>query len=621
MKFNLYKPYFYYNSTCTFAKYRELEEFEAILLSLICYSPKSKMIFSNENNSDSIMSDMNLEPKWNDLINERINSMNGNEINFDKAINHFELMVGDIEVNHFVKEKLDNDSFLGVEKHDWTKTKEYLIDIYNSSHISDFNSKCKNIENIKNEKLLKIEDEYNKHCEVWLEDKFNDEFNKSNDKVIKKIKIGECNNRLRFYPIQFDFDIDIKEKTIRNNDKDFLDIIKKSEDNDYCNLIMSLFQDEINNKIDFDNEEKLPEVIYDYYAYNDILNQVQRNNKDTIDFKDFLLFEGKIVKLGKYKQEMKINHSMNNIKIWVLSYRLLTENETELFFNKNKENENWNFVKLLERIVDTLQKELIKSNMLENFEELFNIDRYKNWLIENVNNIPNIRKMWLLNDDVRFDDFQKILSKIGVNKFKDILDKSKNMSISETKLSIDKINFLYKEHKISIKDIDNNFNEFKEFNNYNDSFEKVLASNDISTIVEFAQSLPKFKIEELSKEILLIEKRCEEEVDNLIKQKKDLLINKINEIFQDKIKGNIDTFYKKNYEQDVKNDKKFIPKKNTVFDNNELKMVGWLKKERHEWAHSDNDNYIKRLENKNLEQLNEYCEKLLKAVNVMKRGI
>ncbi len=196
------------------------------------------------------------------------------------------------------------------------------------------------------------------------------------------------NQNIVFIPEIFDSEIDIENKTIKINNKDFYDLFEFANQYDileqmFYNLQISIDKIIKNNNLEFEN------LILDINEYVNINDEINNYKSVFISNKDFIIYNGSITEIGVKSHDFVLNNDCYNLSFPVITYHILSENETQkLLTYTNKENNG--FKKILDMLTNIEQKNIFISNILNNYKDYYTNNEYKKIIIENVNDISYI---------------------------------------------------------------------------------------------------------------------------------------------------------------------------------------------------------------------------------------
>lgn len=604
MKLIFYKPFCEYDVRYKYSEPRELYELQAIILSIINYSQEKNKIMI-----DLLLSKMNLEPKWRHFIENIFSSMIGKELNFNKDIKFNELLLGDIVINNSVRKNLDNDKFIGLDVNEKVIQKYFLLDIKTKELFVETNEKTERL-NL-SDKILDLCEQKNNHVSDLLDKWFEQNYSHYMCKSIEILNEETTSNQnIVFIPEIFDSEIDIENKTIKINNKDFYDLFEFANQYDileqmFYNLQISIDKIIKNNNLEFEN------LILDINEYVNINDEINNYKSVFISNKDFIIYNGSITEIGVKSHDFVLNNDCYNLSFPVITYHILSENETQkLLTYTNKENNG--FKKILDMLTNIEQKNIFISNILNNYKDYYTNNEYKKIIIENVNDISYIDINWLFSKLVSNEEFIQIW-----NKLKDPIQLLKDSKKIELDGSEPKINYLYEEHSIGYKQYNINHLDIEMFKKTDKLANEILKIDNLIKFREKQNEMNKIlkyniMLKEVKNDIDALNKNISSYEEKLIMKEKNELILHIYNYIDSKIKGHIDEFLKQicddsTLKWNAEKIKSIKDKKK--LDDNDIKLLEWANKERNDWSHATRESIMEKFSKFNLDELNQYYDK------------
>lgn len=614
MKLIFYKPFCEYDVRYKYSEPRELYELQAIILSIINYSQEKNKIMI-----DLLLSKMNLEPKWRHFIENIFSSMIGKELNFNKDIKFNELLLGDIVINNSVRKNLDNDKFIGLDVNEKVIQKYFLLDIKTKELFHETNEKTERL-NL-SDKILDLCKQKNNNVSDLLDKWFEQNYSHYMCKSIEILNDETTSNQnIVFIPQIFDSEIDIENRTIKINNKDFYDLFEFANQYDileqmFYNLQISIDKIIKNNNLEFEN------LILDISEYVNINDEINNYKSVFISNKDFIIYKGSITEIGVKSHDFVLNNNCYNLSFPVITYHILSENETQkLLTYTNKENNG--FKKILDKLTNIEQKNIFISNILNNYKDYYTNNEYKKIIIENVNDISYIDINWLFSKLVSDEEFKQIWNKLKAPI--KLLTDSKKIELDGSEA---KINYLYEKHSIGYKQYNINHLDIEMFKKADKLANEILK---IDNLIKFREKQK--EMNEIPKDNIML-KEVKNDIDNLnknislyeekliIKEKDELILN-IYYYIDSKIKGYIDKFLKQicddsTLKWNAEKIKSIKDKKK--LDENDIDLLEWANKERNDWSHATRESIMEKFSKSNLDELNQYYDKWKEVTKIFER--
>lgn len=423
IKTSIYVPFIKLDCEFQYKKFKDLNEFEAIILSYIhCLQEKNNV---NDLFIKGFLKQFNLDEKWEDfIINKLEKFFNNNEIEVNHYNNWDFVMNGDIKLNKNIDEHIKNFKFKGLDSRNITK-KVYLFYpifpyVYNKKIIEENNFKA-----ISDSKLIEIKKNI---LEFSKQDNYDDLVNdyainsNINDALIKT---KYSNNQIEFESHDCYLELEIKDNKLNlsSYEKDYFEIFKKFIEIDCSDLIIIPFLETLKeekwNKFTTNRNSDLVQI--DEYE-----NKINRNNEFITNSKntnsDLFVEDQVVFKLHKKEIEISIN-DFNIKKICLLSqtkYLNLEDYVIEEINNKNF----W----ITKYITSLKHKTNLHNFFISNFDDLINEQNIRTELVNNYfkNNIKNhlIRKCFFLNS-ISNNDWE-VLIKNNKKEFEQFIKKNYN---------------------------------------------------------------------------------------------------------------------------------------------------------------------------------------------------
>lgn len=617
MKLKIYRPHSYYDVKYHLSKPRELDQIEAIIITLIYYSKENKSMKIIE----YLLNKLKLESKWTKMIELIINDLLTCEellIENHTNIKIDELFLGDIKINPSIEKSIKQNDFFGLEKTSILKNHKLIIDMMRPKEVLEFDEKkdIRVAQQLSNELIAK-----NKNCnqknevliQEWPEKKYNQYFLKK-----KELEIFEDDNsNIVFHPEDIEYSIDLINNVIKIEEKNFYDLISAANEYNFIDIVLNQIENQFKNISKVTNPEQLEIIIDDIEEYSNINKLL-----DEFDQKNVILYKGSLCHIGNNRKTFKIN---NNEKLTIsfpsLSYKLLNSNE----LNDVIETFNLtNWVDIIKRLTNENQKLQIINQIFYDYKEYFVNENYKKWIIENSNEIPEIDRKWLFESRLVSDDeFNQFCKYLSLEKLNSIFIKNDQMNM-EIIDSENKINYLLEKLvELDIEKLNLKHYEIESFKKFIVKKNKAMENNSINEIDNILKMLKEisFKIKQLNrkfqKEITDLNGRKKE----LIMKKKDKLIEEILIVFSENIKGHLEDFLSKYNDNKLKWSKDIIKKIEVEekLNPSEIEKLEWLREQRNKWAHTNNDKFKSELNGKTLDELRKYFHELNTVMEIFNK--
>lgn len=624
MKLKFVKPYSLYHLSFHFRKQRNLQELEAILLTSIYYSKDNKSLEITK----YLEQTLNLSPtKWSEFVYSILNNMNGNEISFPNDISFQNLLVGDIEIEEPIKHYIEKDKFYGMQPKDEVKQEEFLVDLQNTNYIFKKNNiPIINVSNLSKELIAVYEknkeENKNKCIEEMLKDK--------SDAILKDVEdINDQDdyfNNIVFSNFQNEFEcskIDFENNNIEIPNKSFYEFIEKMVQFNTLNIVLRYFEKDINK-----NSELFPQIgttrigkpILDINDYEDIIKMVAKNNELLNQNKNIGIYQHEICVFDSKEEIFKINNDdLLKFKMKKIYYSVLNDRE---YFNEliNQTINSINWLNWLKATNNEAQKSIIKQYIFDNYIELSQSQDYKEFIINNFDHIEDIKLEWIFSSLINMEEFKK-LTKINNTKIIEMLNSSKIDSLTNSDNNgVNKINYLYSECDYSIENLNKNIKEVKEELELINEINKLKDTNDLKLINDAIRLLDQLVFNENKDKYSPLLKT---QYDEIVKNNKKLIIEELEILYLNKIRGKIDKFFRQLSGNDdpksTLHDNLIIIEKKQKLDKNIIEKFHWIKRERNKFSHKEKEDIEKELSKFKLNELQEYLDKWKEVIVIMER--
>ncbi|WP_406602510.1 hypothetical protein ACJA29_03515 [Metamycoplasma sualvi] len=624
MKLKFVKPYSLYHLSFHFRKQRNLQELEAILLTSIHYSKDNKSLEITK----YLEQTLNLSPtKWSEFVYSILNNMNGNEISFPNDISFQNLLVGDIVIDKQIQNYIDKDKFYGMQPKDEVKQEEFLVDLQNTNYIFKKNNiPIINVSNLSKELIAVYEknkeENKNKCIEEMLKDK--------SDAILKDVEdINDQDDYFKnivFSNFQNEFEcskIDFENNNIEIPNKSFYEFIEKMVQFNTLNIVLRYFEKDINK-----NSELFPHIgttrvekpILDINDYKDIIKTVTKNNELLNQNKNIGIYQHEICVFDSKEEIFKINNDdLLKFKMKKIYYSVLNDRE---YFNEliNQTINSINWLNWLKATNNETQKSIIKQYIFDNYIELSQSQDYKEFIINNFDHIEDIKLEWIFSSLINMEEFKK-LTKINNTKIIEMLNSSKIDSLTNSDNNgVNKINYLYSECDYSIENLNKNIKEVKEELELINEINKLKDTNDLKLINDAIK---------LSDQLVFNENKdkysplLKTQYDEIVKNNKKLIIEELEILYLNKIRGKIDKFFRQLSGNDdpksTLHDNLIIIEKKQKLDKNIIEKFHWIKRERNKFSHKEKEEIEKELFKFKLNELQEYLDKWKEVIAIMER--
>lgn len=624
MKLKFVKPYSLYHLSFHFRKQRNLQELEAILLTSIYYSKGNKSLEI----AKYLEQTLNLSPtKWSEFVYSILNNMNGNEISFPNDISFQNLLVGDIVIDKQIQNYIEKDKFYGMQPKDEVKQEEFLVDLQNTNYIFKKNNiPIINDSNLSKELIAVYEknqeENKNKCIEEMLKDK--------SDAILKDVEdINDQDdyfNNIVFSNFQNEFEcskIDFENNNIEIPNKSFYEFIEKMVQFNTLNIVLRYFEKDINK-----NSELFPQIgttrigkpILDINDYEDIIKMVAKNNELLNQNKNIGIYQHEICVFDSKEEIFKINNDdLLKFKMKKIYYSVLNDRE---YFNEliNQTINSINWLNWLKATNNETQKSIIKQYIFDNYIELSQSQDYKEFIINNFDHIEDIKLEWIFSSLINMEEFKK-LTKINNTKIIEMLNSSKIDSLTNSDNNgVNKINYLYSECDYSIENLNKNIKEVKEELELINEINKLKDTNDLKLINDAIK---------LSDQLVFNENKdkysplLKTQYDEIVKNNKKLIIEELEILYLNKIRGKIDKLFRQLSGNDdpksTLHDNLIIIEKKQKLNENIIEKFHWIKRERNKFSHKEKEEIEKELSKFNLNELQEYLDKWKEVIVIMER--
>lgn len=624
MKLKFVKPYSLYHLSFHFRKQRNLQELEAILLTSIYYSKDNKSLEITK----YLEQTLNLSPtKWSEFVRSILNNMNGNEINFPNDISFQNLLVGDIEIEEPIKNYIEKDKFYGMQPKDEVKQEEFLVDLQNTNYIFKKNNiPIINVSNLSKELIAVYEknkeENKNKCIEEMLKDK--------SDAILKDVEDINIQDdyfkNIVFSNFQNEFEcskIDFENNNIEIPNKSFYEFIEKMVQFNTLNIVLRYFEKDINK-----NNELFPHVgttrvekpILDINDYEDIIKMVTKNNELLNQNKNIGIYQHEICVFDSKEEIFTINNDdLLKFKMKKIYYSVLNDKE---YFNEliNQTINSINWINWLKATNNETQKSIIKQYIFDNYIELSQSQDYKEFIINNFDHIEDIKLEWIFSSLINMEEFKK-LTKINNTKIIEMLNSSKIDSLTNSDNNgVKKINYLYSEYDYSIENLNKNIKEVKEELELINEINKFKDTNDLKLINDAIKLLDWLVFNENKDKYSPLLKT---QYDEIVKNNKKLIIEELEILYLNKIRGKIDKLFRQLSGNDdpksTLHDNLRIIEKKQELDKNIIEKFHWIKRERNKFSHKEKEEIEKGLSKFKLNELQEYLDKWKEVIAIMER--
>ena len=624
MKLKFVKPYSLYHLSFHFRKQRNLQELEAILLTSIYYSKGNKSLEI----AKYLEQTLNLSPtKWSEFVYSILNNMNGNEISFPNDISFQNLLVGDIVIDKQIQNYIEKDKFYGMQPKDEVKQEEFLVDLQNTNYIFKKNNiPIINDSNLSKELIAVYEknqeENKNKCIEEMLKDK--------SDAILKDVEdINDQDdyfNNIVFSNFQNEFEcskIDFENNNIEIPNKSFYEFIEKMVQFNTLNIVLRYFEKDINK-----NSELFPQIgttrigkpILDINDYEDIIKMVAKNNELLNQNKNIGIYQHEICVFDSKEEIFKINNDdLLKFKMKKIYYSVLNDRE---YFNEliNQTINSINWLNWLKATNNETQKSIIKQYIFDNYIELSQSQDYKEFIINNFDHIEDIKLEWIFSSLINMEEFKK-LTKINNTKIIEMLNSSKIDSLTNSDNNgVKKINYLYSEYDYSIENLNKNIKEVKEELELINEINKLKDTNDLKLINDAIK---------LSDQLVFNENKdkysplLKTQYDEIVKNNKKLIIEELEILYLNKIRGKIDKLFRQLSGNDdpksTLHDNLIIIEKKQKLNENIIEKFHWIKRERNKFSHKEKEDIEKELSKFKLNELQEYLDKWKEVIVIMER--
>lgn len=628
MKLKFVKPYSLYHLSFHFRKQRNLQELEAILLTSIHYSKDNKSLEITK----YLEQTLNLSPtKWSEFVRSILNNMNGNEINFPNDISFQNLLVGDIEIEEPIKNYIEKDKFYGMQPKDEVKQEEFLVDLQNTNYIFKKNNiPIINVSNLSKELIAVYEknkeENKNKCIEEMLKDK--------SDAILKDVEDinyqDDYFNNIVFSNFQNEFEcskIDFENNNIEIPNKSFYEFIEKMVQFNTLNIVLRYFEKDFEKDINKNNElfphvgtTRVEKPILDINDYKDIIKMVAKNNELLNQNKNIGIYQHEICVFDSKEEIFKINNDdFLKFKMKKIYYSVLNDKE---YFNEliNQTINSINWLNWLKATNNETQKSIIKQYILDNYIELSQSQDYKEFIINNFDHIEDIKLEWIFSSLINMEEF-KTLTKINNTKIIEMLNSSKIDSLTNSDNNgVKKINYLYSEYDYSIENLNKNIKEVKEELELINEINKLKDTNDLKLINDAIKLLDQLVFNENKDKYSPLLKT---QYDEIVKNNKKLIIDELEILYLNKIRGKIDKFFRQLSGNDdpksTLHDNLRIIEKKQKLDKNIIEKFHWIKRERNKFSHKEKEDIEKELFKFKLNELQEYLDKWKEVIAIMER--
>ena len=624
MKLKFVKPYSLYHLSFHFRKQRNLQELEAILLTSIYYSKGNKSLEI----AKYLEQTLNLSPtKWSEFVYSILNNMNGNEISFPNDISFQNLLVGDIVIDKQIQNYIEKDKFYGMQPKDEVKQEEFLVDLQNTNYIFKKNNiPIINVSNLSKELITVYEknkeENKNKCIEEMLKDK--------SDAILKDVEdINDQDdyfNNIVFSNFQNEFEcskIDFENNNIEIPNKSFYEFIEKMIQFNALNIVLRYFEKDINK-----NNELFPHIgttrvekpILDINDYKDIIKMVTKNNELLNQNKNIGIYQHEICVFDSKEEIFKINNDdLLKFKMKKIYYSVLNDKE---YFNEliNQTINSINWLNWLKATNNETQKSIIKQYIFDNYIELSQSQDYKEFIINNFDHIEDIKLEWIFSSLINMEEFKK-LTKINNTKIIEMLNSSKIDSLTNSDNNgVKKINYLYSEYEYSIENLNKNIKEVKEELELINEINKLKDTNDLKLINDAIKLLDRLVFNENKDKYSPLLKT---QYDEIVKNNKKLIIEELEILYLNKIRGKIDKFFRQLSGNDdpksTLHDNLIIIEKKQKLNENIIEKFHWIKRERNKFSHKEKEDIEKELSKFKLNELQEYLDKWKEVIVIMER--
>ena len=624
MKLKFVKPYSLYHLSFHFRKQRNLQELETILLTSIHYSKDNKSLEITK----YLEQTLNLSPtKWSEFVYSILNNMNGNEISFPNDISFQNLLVGDIVIDKQIQNYIEKDKFYGMQPKDEVKQEEFLVDLQNTNYIFKKNNiPIINVSNLSKELITVYEknkeENKNKCIEEMLKDK--------SDAILKDVEdINDQDdyfNNIVFSNFQNEFEcskIDFENNNIEIPNKSFYEFIEKMIQFNALNIVLRYFEKDINK-----NNELFPHIgttrvekpILDINDYKDIIKMVTKNNELLNQNKNIGIYQHEICVFDSKEEIFKINNDdLLKFKMKKIYYSVLNDKE---YFNEliNQTINSINWINWLKATNNETQKSIIKQYIFDNYIELSQSQDYKEFIINNFDHIEDIKLEWIFSSLINMEEFKK-LTKINNTKIIEMLNSSKIDSLTNSDNNgVKKINYLYSEYDYSIENLNKNIKEVKEELELINEINKLKDTNDLKLINDAIKLLDRLVFNENKDKYSPLLKT---QYDEIVKNNKKLIIEELEILYLNKIRGKIDKLFRQLSGNDdpksTLHDNLIIIEEKQKLDKNIIEKFHWIKRERNKFSHKEKEEIEKELFKFKLNELQEYLDKWKEVIVIMER--
>lgn len=624
MKFKFVKPYSLYHLSFHFRKQRNLQELEAILLTSIYYAKDNKSLEITK----YLEQTLNLSPtKWSEFVYSILNNMNGNEISFPNDISFQNLLVGDIVIDKQIQNYIEKDKFYGMQPKDEVKQEEFLVDLQNTNYIFKKNNiPIINVSNLSKELIAVYEKNKEENKNKCIEEMSKDK----SDAILKDVEdINDQDdyfNNIVFANFQNEFEcskIDFENNNIEIPNKSFYEFIEKMIQFNALNIVLRYFEKDINK-----NNELFPHIgttrvekpILDINDYKDIIKMVTKNNELLNQNKNIGIYQHEICVFDSKEEIFKINNDdLLKFKMKKIYYSVLNDKE---YFNEliNQTINSINWINWLKATNNETQKSIIKQYIFDNYIELSQSQDYKEFIINNFDHIEDIKLEWIFSSLINMEEFKK-LTKINNTKIIEMLNSSKIDSLTNSDNNgVKKINYLYSEYEYSIENLNKNIKEVKEELELINEINKLKDTNDLKLINDAIKLLDRLVFNENKDKYSPLLKT---QYDEIVKNNKKLIIEELEILYLNKIRGKIDKLFRQLSGNDdpksTLHDNLIIIEKKQKLNKNIIEKFHWIKRERNKFSHKEKEDIEKELSKFKLNELQEYLDKWKEVIAIMER--
>lgn len=624
MKFKFVKPYSLYHLSFHFRKQRNLQELEAILLTSIYYAKDNKSLEITK----YLEQTLNLSPtKWSEFVYSILNNMNGNEISFPNDISFQNLLVGDIVIDKQIQNYIEKDKFYGMQPKDEVKQEEFLVDLQNTNYIFKKNNiPIINVSNLSKELIAVYEKNKEENKNKCIEEMSKDK----SDAILKDVEdINDQDdyfNNIVFANFQNEFEcskIDFENNNIEIPNKSFYEFIEKMIQFNALNIVLRYFEKDINK-----NNELFPHIgttrvekpILDINDYKDIIKMVTKNNELLNQNKNIGIYQHEICVFDSKEEIFKINNDdLLKFKMKKIYYSVLNDKE---YFNEliNQTINSINWINWLKATNNETQKSIIKQYIFDNYIELSQSQDYKEFIINNFDHIEDIKLEWIFSSLINMEEFKK-LTKINNTKIIEMLNSSKIDSLTNSDNNgVKKINYLYSEYEYSIENLNKNIKEVKEELELINEINKLKDTNDLKLINDAIKLLDRLVFNENKDKYSPLLKT---QYDEIVKNNKKLIIEELEILYLNKIRGKIDKLFRQLSGNDdpksTLHDNLIIIEKKQKLNKNIIEKFHWIKRERNKFSHKEKEDIEKELSKFKLNELQEYLDKWKEVIVIMER--